>query len=171
MSEHYSTSWATAPKWPEESPQKKSKTKSRVAIGIGGAALFFVGIAIGSAGGSSPSSAAQPHPTTTVTQTVNGKAKPGPTVTVTAKAKPAAVNASVSDGVYLVGTDIKAGTYKTAGPASNDVLDSCYWERAKDDSGDWQSILANDNLTGPGRVTVKRGEVVHFDGGCEWVKQ
>jgi hypothetical protein len=159
MSEHYSTSWATAPKWPEEPPQKKSKTKGRVAIGIGGAALFFVGVAIGSAGGSSPSSAAQPHPTTTVTQTVNGKAKP------------AAVNASVSDGVYLVGTDIKAGTYKTAGPASNDVLDSCYWERAKDDSGDWQSILANDNLTGPGRVTVKRGEVVHFDGGCEWVKQ
>lgn len=77
---------------------------------------------------------------------------------------------SVSDGTYLVGTDIKAGTYRTDGPASSDILDSCYWERAKDDSGSLDSIIANDNITGPGRLTVKAGQILKLDGGCEWTR-
>ncbi|MBN9739423.1 hypothetical protein PP1_031060 [Pseudonocardia sp. P1] len=64
-----------------------------------------------------------------------------------------------------------AGRYKTAGPGSTDILDSCYLERSKDDSGELDSIIANDNLTGPSSVTVKDGEFVTFNGGCTWAKQ
>lgn len=75
------------------------------------------------------------------------------------------------DGVYLVGTDVAAGSYKTEGPDSSDILDSCYWSRNKDDSGELDSIIANDNITGPGRVTLNTGEIFEASGDCVWVKQ
>lgn len=49
------------------------------------------------------------------------------------------------DGTYLVGGDMKSGTYKTKGPADGSF--GCYWECAKDSSGEFTSITANDNLT------------------------
>lgn len=76
--------------------------------------------------------------------------------------------AAVSDGTYLVGKDIPAGTYVTPGPRSTDLLDSCYWGRSKDSTGNLTSVIANDDITGPGRVTVKAGEVFKISGGCEW---
>lgn len=39
------------------------------------------------------------------------------------------------DGDYEVGTDIKPGTYRTTGNTD----DMCYWERAKDSSGEVDS--------------------------------
>lgn len=78
---------------------------------------------------------------------------------------------AISDGTYLVGTDIPSGTYKTKGPDSHDVLDSCYFERATNDSGSLDSIIDNDILTGPGRTTVSKGQLLTLTGGCFWVKQ
>jgi hypothetical protein len=72
---------------------------------------------------------------------------------------------AVGAGTYLVGKDIPAGTYTTPGP---DASDMCYWQRSKDSSGEVESIIANDDVTGPGRVTIKAGETVDFSGGCEW---
>lgn len=74
-------------------------------------------------------------------------------------------------GVYEVGDDMPAGKYKTTGPDESDLLPHCYWERAKDASGELDSIIANDNLQGPGIVTVKPGEVVTFSGSCAWTGQ
>lgn len=68
-------------------------------------------------------------------------------------------------GEYLVGEDIKAGTYKTAGP---DDEWGCYWERAKDASGGFGSIIANNNLEGPGRVTLDQGEYFKTNRCQEW---
>jgi hypothetical protein len=48
-------------------------------------------------------------------------------------------------GTYLVGRDIEAGTYR--GMAGDVVLESCYWARLSNVSGD-DDILANDNATG-----------------------
>lgn len=76
-----------------------------------------------------------------------------------------------SDGTYEVGVDIEPGRYKTAGPDKSDLLPMCYWERAKDDSGTFRSIIANDNLQGPGSVSVKQGEFLKVSGGCTWTKQ
>jgi len=84
------------------------------------------------------------------------------------KSSQRAAGKSLSDGTYLIGKDIPAGTYTSPGPRSSGVLDACYWSRAKNSSGDLSSVIANDNITGPGRVTVKAGETVKFSGGCEW---
>lgn len=78
---------------------------------------------------------------------------------------------SVSDGTYQVGVDVVAGRYKTDGPGSTSIMDSCYLQRSKDDSGEFGSIIANDNVTGPSSVTVKKGEFVTFRGGCTWTRQ
>jgi len=55
--------------------------------------------------------------------------------------------AAITEGVWLVGEDIKAGRYRTV----DTVSDGCYWEITADEgSGD---IVQNDLPTG-GRPTV-----------------
>ncbi|MET7886713.1 hypothetical protein [Streptomyces avermitilis] len=65
------------------------------------------------------------------------------------------------------GEDIEPGTYKTAG---SDGGFGCYWERAKDASGEFGSIIANNNLEGPGRVTLNSGEYFKTNRCQEWKK-
>ncbi|MFE7403792.1 hypothetical protein [Streptomyces sp. NPDC057557] len=54
---------------------------------------------------------------------------------------------------------------ETAGPDSSF---GCYWERAKDASGEFGSIIANNNLNGPGRVTLNKGEYFKTNRCAEW---
>ena len=69
------------------------------------------------------------------------------------------------DGDYQVGSDIKPGTYRTSGNTDG----MCYWERAKDASGETDSVLANDNVTGTSYVTVKPGDKLFKSTGCnDW---
>ncbi|MFD0208243.1 hypothetical protein ACFVH9_03650 [Streptomyces hirsutus] len=147
---------------------------------------LFVGVGIGSSGdGTAAADTAaadtksEPRPTVTVTETAKadggGDAKPAPaptvteTETVTAKPKktkaPGPATSFSGEGEYVVGEDIKAGTYKTAG-ADGDF--GCYWERAKDASGEFGSIIANNNLNGPGRVTLNTGEYFKTNRCQEW---
>ncbi|MFE0903489.1 hypothetical protein ACFW3Y_09705 [Streptomyces rochei] len=119
---------------------------------------------------------AAPRPTVTVTETAPAaEAEPAPTVTetvtetVTAEPEeteePGPATSFSGDGEYLVGEDIKAGTYKTAGPEGEF---GCYWERAKDASGEFDSIIANNNLEGTGRVTLNKGEYFKTNRCQEW---
>lgn len=114
----------------------------------------------------------KPAPTVTVT----AKAEPAPTVTVTEKApadepadEPAETDESdgVTDGTWLVGEDIDAGRYVTAGP---DGL-ACYWERSKNDSGEFDAIIANGTEAGRGSVSLKKGEYFKTTGCKPWVKR
>lgn len=69
------------------------------------------------------------------------------------------------DGDFQVGKDIKPGTYRTTGNTD----DMCYWERAKDASGEMDSLLANDNVTGTSYVTVKATDKLFKSSGCnDW---
>ncbi|MFC5654668.1 hypothetical protein [Streptomyces nogalater] len=69
------------------------------------------------------------------------------------------------DGDYQVGTDIEPGTYRTTGNTD----DMCYWERAKDASGEPDSLLANDNVSGTSYVTLKATDKVFKSSGCaDW---
>ena len=52
---------------------------------------------------------------------------------------------SLTPGTYLIDRDIEAGTYR--GEAGTDILESCYWARLSNVSGE-DDILANDNATG-----------------------
>lgn len=63
-----------------------------------------------------------------------------------------AVPQIIKQGMYLIGRDIQAGTYK--GQAGNDVSESCYWERLSDVAGELDSIIANDNAVGQYYVQV-----------------
>ncbi|MGW0912431.1 hypothetical protein ACWD1Z_11860 [Streptomyces sp. NPDC002784] len=71
------------------------------------------------------------------------------------------------DGDFEVGSDIKPGTYRTTGNADG----LCYWERAKDSSGEMDSLLANDNVTGTGYVTISASDAYFRTSGCQdWKK-
>ncbi|MBG0851110.1 hypothetical protein I2W78_04370 [Streptomyces spinoverrucosus] len=146
--------------------------------GAVGLVSLIVGVGIGNSSGSAQAGKeaagpkAEPRPTVTVTETVQAAApEPAPTVTETVTAKPketqepGPATSFSGEGEYLVGEDIKAGTYRTAGP--EDEL-GCYWERAKDASGEFGSIIANNNLNGPGRVTLNNGEYFKTNRCQEW---
>ncbi|MGW6291118.1 hypothetical protein [Streptomyces sp. NPDC055058] len=139
---------------------------------------LFIGVGIGSSGGAADTgkaaaadTKAAPGPTTTVTETAEADAAPTVTETETVTAKPKKTkkpgppSSFSGEGEYLVGDDIRPGTYKTAGP---DGDFGCYWERAKDASGEFESIIANNNLNGPGRVTLNKGEYFKTNRCEEW---
>lgn len=67
------------------------------------------------------------------------------------------------DGDFRVGADIKPGTYRTSGNTDG----TCYWERAKDASGDTDSLLANDKVSGASYVTVKATDKIFKSSGCK----
>ncbi|WP_405778723.1 hypothetical protein OG512_00415 [Streptomyces sp. NBC_01378] len=141
-------------------------------------ALIF-GTAIGGSGdsggtanatGASPAATvtetAAPKPAVTVTETVKA--------TVTAKPKPVKKSAPPSsfsgEGQYLVGEDVQAGTYRTGGPEEDSIIPNCYWARLKNASGEFDAIIANDNLQGQGRVTLNKGEYFKTSGCQDWKK-
>lgn len=74
------------------------------------------------------------------------------------------------DGQYIVGTDIRPGTYRTAGPADSS-LPNCYWERDKDTKHELSSIIAHGNPSGSAVVAVLPTDKLFQTPGCkEWVK-
>ncbi|MFE2326520.1 hypothetical protein ACFXD5_21750 [Streptomyces sp. NPDC059385] len=84
-------------------------------------------------------------------------------------AKPGPATSFEGDGQYLVGEDIAAGTYKTAG-AADGIIPNCYWARHKDASGEFSSIIANGNIQGQTQVTVRKGEYLEVKGCLPWKK-
>jgi hypothetical protein len=78
------------------------------------------------------------------------------------------VKPGVGDGMWLIGQDLPAGTYRSAGPTES-VVPNCYWERLSDASGSFESILANGNASGPVSVTVSAGEYFQSNGCMPWV--
>jgi hypothetical protein len=143
-------------------PQPPPKKSRRWLPWVVAAGTFLLGLVIGSAGSSnsgSPSASAD-APQPTVTKTVPGPAGatvagptvtqtvPGPVKTVTAP--PPGPKAAISeDGVFLVGVDIKPGTYRNGNEAD------CYWARLKSTNGDLDAIIANGN-GGNQVITVKK---------------
>lgn len=63
---------------------------------------------------------------------------------------------SLEAGTYLVGSDIQPGSY--SGQAGADFGESCYWERLRDVTGGFNSIIANANAKGQFYVQVQPGD-------------
>jgi hypothetical protein len=79
------------------------------------------------------------------------------------KPKPKAEAAIDGEGSFQVGSDVKPGTYR-----STDNTDGmCYWERAKDSSGETDSLIANDNVMGTAYVTIKASDKIFKSSGCK----
>ncbi|MEV4074170.1 hypothetical protein ACGFJC_46625 [Nonomuraea fuscirosea] len=137
-----------------------------LAHGVTAIVSLIIGVGIGAAGDGGTS--ASPRPLVTVTETTQTESVPATAETITTDpvAAPGAESgpqtAFSGDGQYLVGEDIKPGTYKTGGADGG----NCYWARLKDASGEFDAIIANNNTKGQSRVTVKKGE--HFEtNGCQ----
>lgn len=90
--------------------------------------------------------------------------EPTPTATQT----PSGPATAIGQGTYVVGSDIVAGTYKTAGP-TGDL--PCYWARLKNTSGDFSAIITNGNPTGQTTVTISKTDGAFETTGCQqWTK-
>ena len=120
---------------------------------------WSLGIGMGGASASDSPSASRPAVTSSVTSTVTATvqstvtAGPTPTATVTATTKvtapPPPPVADITEGVWTVGVDIKAGNYKVIAP----IEEQCYWKISKTGSnGD--DIISNDLPSG-GRPQVR----------------
>lgn len=159
---------------------KPSRRKAWLTHGATAFVALVIGAGIGGDGESGgKDDSAAPGPAVTVTRTAAARAgEPEPAVTVTEKVtakpkpakKPAAADTVKGDGQYLVGEDMRAGTYKTAGPEKSSIIENCYWARTKNASGEFDAIIANDNLKGQGRVTVNKGEYFETNGCQEWTR-
>jgi hypothetical protein len=77
-------------------------------------------------------------------------------------------SAVIGEGTFIVGDDIQPGRYKAR--AGKDGL--CYWARLKDDSGDFDSIIANNSTSGQASVTIKSSDGAFETSGCTpWRRQ
>ncbi|MFI8347536.1 hypothetical protein [Streptomyces sp. NPDC085596] len=186
--------WGTVPPQPTphpfaqlphsgQPPTGRTPSRRKVWLTHGATALvaLIVGAAIGGggeSGGTANTSGASPA--ATVTKTAAAKPQPAVTVTETVKAtvttkpkpkKKAGPPSSFSgEGQYLVGEDVQAGTYRTGGPEEDSIIPNCYWARLKNASGEFDAIIANDNLQGQGRVTLNKGEYFKTSGCQDWKK-
>ena len=59
---------------------------------------------------------------------------------------------SFSDGMFIVGTDIEAGTYKSTGDSF------CYYSRLSGFSGELKDIISNENTSSPAIVTISASD-------------
>lgn len=74
--------------------------------------------------------------------------------------------APFGDGVFIVGTDISAGTWSAPGGSG------CYWERLSGFSGELSDVIANDFGTTTPVVTISSSDVGFTSDGCgAWTKQ
>lgn len=81
-------------------------------------------------------------------------------------------SATVGNGVHRVGEDIEPGTYTTDGPDPDDFMPMCYYARLSGLSGEFDDIIANNNIEGPGSVVVQESDAaLELSGGCEWTLQ
>lgn len=87
-------------------------------------------------------------------------ATPGSVATQRPVAQPPAA-AGIGDGKFRVGTDIQPATYRLRSPSS-----ACYWARLKGFSGELGDIIANENLTGYGIVTIGPSDAGFQTSGC-----
>lgn len=89
-------------------------------------------------------------------------AKAVPKVLPTSKAVPV----TIGDGTWEVGTDVKAGKYRTPGPV-NSVLVMCYWDvRNGSEEGEIVAQGVKNDLGAQGLVTLRKGQFFTTSG-CE----
>ena len=73
---------------------------------------------------------------------------------------------SVSDGTYIVGTDLLPGTYRNTG------VQGCYWARLSGFGGSLDEVIANDNTDTAAIVTISASDKGFQSKGCgTWTKQ
>lgn len=97
--------------------------------------------------------------TTTVTERITT------TITVSppapAESATSGLQATITQGQWLVGTDVEPGTYRSPGPIAG--YTTCFWFRK---TADGSRTLDSSGAQGPSRVTLKSGELFE-NGSCQ----
>ncbi|RST03160.1 hypothetical protein EF910_21525 [Streptomyces sp. WAC07149] len=150
-------------------PRHSRNTRHRLLTGTGAlVALVALGACTGGGGtsGSKDTGAKKPAAAGSSPAAAGGKTAGGKTTQKPSEPKKDGKKAAMrGSGTFQVGSDLQPGTYRTTG---NKGL-GCYWERAKDASGEVDSIIANDNVTGTSYVTIEAGDKLFKSNGCnDW---
>lgn len=109
----------------------------------------------------------------TMTQGDNGAPVviPAPSKTPDPGVRPssAKANSTIGEGMWLVGTDVPAGTYKTSG-AKSGLIQFCTWTVHAREGSDAEILDfgSSDKTTEQGRVVLKKGQVFDTSGCQEW---
>jgi hypothetical protein len=77
-------------------------------------------------------------------------------------------NTISSDGTFVVGQDIKSGTYHTNG-SGNAGANDCYYATLNSTDGSLTSIIANGNFDGPETMNLSGVYAFQVNGPCTWV--
>ena len=110
---------------------------------ITGVLVFILLVAVGGAAGSSNKNSTSSSSSNNTTSSDQGQSKQNqPTPTPDS-------HPHFGDGTYVVGKDIKPGTYRTRVGSSG-----CYYERLSGFGGSLGEIIANDNTDYPAIVTI-----------------
>lgn len=148
-------------------PQPQPPRRPRRWPWIGGGILAVIAAAaVGNATANERTGAVK---TIVVTHTVTVTASPVTSVitqvvTVTPPPPPGPATTIQNNGVYVVGSDMAAGTWHTTGGAQ------CYY--AKLASTNTSDIQDNNNITGTATVTIGSStKAFEIDGGCTWTKE
>jgi hypothetical protein len=153
---------------PVQQQPKKPKRFGWPTLIITALAALSLGGIIGNIGDTAPT--AEPSATATASKPAEAKSAPSASKAPEAKktTEPVA-ESTMGEGTYQIGVDAKPGRYKTQVPQDSA---NCYWQRTMDDSGDMDSIIANDNLNPGARasITVNSGEFFKSSGCGTWTK-
>ncbi|WP_040690145.1 hypothetical protein [Nocardiopsis lucentensis] len=170
---------------PPQPPGQGMSTGKKVGLGCGGCLgvllvlMMFAGcVSVLSGGDTSVESDPAPAAGSAADETADaeeaagedeGTGETGPAESGPAPEPEPEEASTVGNGVHRVGEDIEPGTYTTEGPDPDDIVPMCYWARLSGLSGEFDDIIANGNLEGPGVVVVEEGDAaLELSGDCEW---
>lgn len=155
------------PQPPAPEPRRSWFARHKILTALGALLLVFVAIGIASGGGGSkPAPDATPAPTKT---TATPSKTPTQTPTATPTPTPTPAVAEYSDGDYVVGEDIPAGTYTSEG-ATPGLFEFCSVTTKPADSQTWpqlKSANANERII----ITLSKADGVVTVSGCEPLKR
>lgn len=105
-------------------------------------------------------------PTTTSADTISTTSTTSTSTTSTTTTTVPEPEAAFGSGTWLVGPDIDPGIYQTAAEAT-----TCYWERLSGLSGDFDDIIANENVVGQGIVEILGTDEAFSSTRCgDWIE-
>jgi hypothetical protein len=73
-----------------------------------------------------------------------------------------------ADGTFVVGQDMKPGTYHTNG-SGNVGANDCYYATLSSTNGSLNSIISNGNFDGPETISLSGVTAFQINGSCTWV--
>jgi hypothetical protein len=157
------------PQPPAPEPRRSWPARHKILTGLGALLLLFVVIAVASGGGGSkPAPAPSKTPSTSPTPTPTDSKTPTATPPTAPTSAPAPAVAEYSDGDYVVGEDIPAGTYTSEG-ATPGLFELCMISTEGDSGDNWgqlKSANANERII----ITLDASDGVVTLSGCEPLK-